>query len=244
MARCVVAAALLAAIRERGLRRLRAPTPGRAVRPRLQHSPRARRASRRRLGLAVERPDARPGARGQGARPAHRRRRLPRHRGHQLRDHRRAHHRRDQGSSRTSRTSMPIALAPGRRAEPRPPGRGGRPGDVPQLHDRSGSRRARTSGTGSPAASSRSTSRSSRRLPVDDNGFVGLGSTDDAPAVHIGAYAPQAPLVDAVVNDTWIPDLDMTRGQRPPDPHGRHRARARSASRSSRCCAAPGRRCR
>jgi hypothetical protein len=48
-----------------------------------------------------------------------------------------------------------------------------------------------------------------KRLPVDDDGFVALGSTDDAPAVHIGAYAGQAPLVDAVVNDTWIPDLDM-----------------------------------
>jgi hypothetical protein len=50
-----------------------------------------------------------------------------------------------------------------------------------------------------------------KRLPVDGNGFVGLGSTADAPAVHIGAYAPQAPLIDAVVNDTWIPDLEMKR---------------------------------
>ena len=49
-----------------------------------------------------------------------------------------------------------------------------------------------------------------KRLPVDDNDFVGLGSTADAPAVHIGAYAAQAPLIDAVVNDTWIPDLQMT----------------------------------
>jgi len=48
-----------------------------------------------------------------------------------------------------------------------------------------------------------------KRLPVDDNGFVGLGSTADAPEVHIGAYAPQAPLVDAVVNDTWIADLGL-----------------------------------
>jgi hypothetical protein len=48
-----------------------------------------------------------------------------------------------------------------------------------------------------------------KRLPVDDHDFVGLGSTDDAPAVHIGAYAQQAPLIDAVVNETWIPDLDM-----------------------------------
>jgi hypothetical protein len=49
-----------------------------------------------------------------------------------------------------------------------------------------------------------------KRLPVDDQGFVGLGSTAQAPPVHVGAYAPQAPLIDAVVNDTWIPDLDMT----------------------------------
>lgn len=51
-----------------------------------------------------------------------------------------------------------------------------------------------------------------KRLPVDGNGFVALGSTDDAPAVHIGAYAPQVPLVDAVVNESWIPDLDMVAG--------------------------------
>lgn len=51
-----------------------------------------------------------------------------------------------------------------------------------------------------------------KRLPVDGNDFVGLGSTEDAPAVHIGAYAPQAPLVDAVVNESWIPDLDMVAG--------------------------------
>ncbi|MFC7495656.1 MULTISPECIES: M15 family metallopeptidase [unclassified Nocardioides] len=50
-----------------------------------------------------------------------------------------------------------------------------------------------------------------RRLPVDD-GFIDLGSTEDAPSVHIGAHAEQAPLVDAVVNETWIPDLEMTRG--------------------------------
>ncbi|KQW47507.1 hypothetical protein ASC77_13715 [Nocardioides sp. Root1257] len=51
-----------------------------------------------------------------------------------------------------------------------------------------------------------------KKLPVDDNDFLRLGSADDAPAVHIGAYAPQALEVDAVVNDTWIPDLDLTPG--------------------------------
>jgi hypothetical protein len=51
-----------------------------------------------------------------------------------------------------------------------------------------------------------------KKLPVDDNGFLGLGSADDAPDVHIGAYAPQGLQVDVVVNDTWVPDLDLTRG--------------------------------
>ncbi len=51
-----------------------------------------------------------------------------------------------------------------------------------------------------------------KKLPVDADGFLGLGSADDAPAVHIGAYAPQTAQVDAVVNTTWIPDLDLTPG--------------------------------
>jgi hypothetical protein len=51
-----------------------------------------------------------------------------------------------------------------------------------------------------------------KKLPVDDDGFLGLGSAEDAATVHIGAYAPQALEVDAVVNDTWIRDLDLTPG--------------------------------
>ncbi len=40
------------------------------------------------------------------------------------------------------------------------------------------------------------------KLPTDEDGFVRLGSADDAPAVHIGAYAPQIEsAVDAVVNE-------------------------------------------
>ena len=42
-----------------------------------------------------------------------------------------------------------------------------------------------------------------KRLPLDDDGFLKLGVADDAPQVHIGAYAPQIPLVDAVVNEKW-----------------------------------------
>jgi len=42
-----------------------------------------------------------------------------------------------------------------------------------------------------------------KRLPLDDHGFVKLGVKDDAPQIHVGAYAPQIPLVDAVVNEKW-----------------------------------------
>jgi hypothetical protein len=47
------------------------------------------------------------------------------------------------------------------------------------------------------------------RLPTEENDFVRLGSDKDAPQVHIGAYAPQTPEVDAVVNNAWIDDLGM-----------------------------------
>jgi hypothetical protein len=48
-----------------------------------------------------------------------------------------------------------------------------------------------------------------KRLPIDKDDFLRLGSTDDAPEVHIGALAPLSPQIDAVVNDTWIPTLKM-----------------------------------
>ncbi len=51
-----------------------------------------------------------------------------------------------------------------------------------------------------------------QRAPLDADDFLALGSTADAPKVHVGAYAQQSWLVDAVVNETWIPDLGMTEG--------------------------------
>jgi hypothetical protein len=51
-----------------------------------------------------------------------------------------------------------------------------------------------------------------RRLPVDRDGYLTLGSTSDAPKVHVGAWAPQTWEVDAVVNDSWIDTLHMTPG--------------------------------
>ena len=49
-----------------------------------------------------------------------------------------------------------------------------------------------------------------KKVAKDENNFVRLGTTEDAQQVHIGALAPQAIQIDAVVNKTWIADLDMT----------------------------------
>jgi hypothetical protein len=49
------------------------------------------------------------------------------------------------------------------------------------------------------------------KLPLDDGGSLRLGSATDAPAVHVGTYVDQQPLIDAVVNETWIDTLGMTR---------------------------------
>jgi hypothetical protein len=50
-----------------------------------------------------------------------------------------------------------------------------------------------------------------KQLPADANDFVRLGTTSDAPEVHIGAYAQQSWLIDAVVNQTWTKTLGMTK---------------------------------
>lgn len=52
------------------------------------------------------------------------------------------------------------------------------------------------------------TDRLKDKLPTDALGFLTV--TPGAPAVHIGAYAPQVVQVDAVVNETWVEDLGMT----------------------------------
>jgi hypothetical protein len=46
----------------------------------------------------------------------------------------------------------------------------------------------------------------------DVEGFVKLGNDKDAERVHIGAYAPQVPQVDAVVNVRWGEELGMPLG--------------------------------
>ncbi|MGL5825872.1 MAG: M15 family metallopeptidase [Nocardioides sp.] len=43
----------------------------------------------------------------------------------------------------------------------------------------------------------------------DESGHLRLGNDQSAPEVHIGAYAPQVPQIDAVVNSTWVETLGM-----------------------------------
>ncbi|PVG82267.1 hypothetical protein DDE18_12275 [Nocardioides gansuensis] len=47
---------------------------------------------------------------------------------------------------------------------------------------------------------------------VDEQGFLKLGNDKDAPEVHIGAFAPQVPRIDAVINEKWGQDLGMPQG--------------------------------
>jgi len=50
------------------------------------------------------------------------------------------------------------------------------------------------------------------RKQVSNQGYVRLGARTGAPEVHVGAYSPQVPQVDAVVNESWIKTLGMVRG--------------------------------
>ncbi|WP_374454124.1 M15 family metallopeptidase [Nocardioides sp.] len=47
-----------------------------------------------------------------------------------------------------------------------------------------------------------------RRL-ADEDGMIRLGSDDDAPTLHVGAYTPQIPTIDMVVNTAWAEDIEM-----------------------------------
>ena len=46
----------------------------------------------------------------------------------------------------------------------------------------------------------------------DENGEIALGSAEDAPTIHIGAFVPQTIRIDAVVNEKWAEELDMELG--------------------------------
>lgn len=44
---------------------------------------------------------------------------------------------------------------------------------------------------------------------VDEDGMITLGSDDAAPSLHVGAYTPQIPTIDMVVNTAWADDIEM-----------------------------------
>lgn len=47
------------------------------------------------------------------------------------------------------------------------------------------------------------------KVQVPHDGYLRLGSSADAPKVHVGVYAPQIPQVDAIVNAKWGRALHM-----------------------------------
>jgi hypothetical protein len=47
---------------------------------------------------------------------------------------------------------------------------------------------------------------------VAKDGYVRMGAGSDAPQIHVGAFAPQIPQVDAVVNTSWVKPLGMRPG--------------------------------
>lgn len=48
-----------------------------------------------------------------------------------------------------------------------------------------------------------------KRLPLDPDGFLALDAAEDSPRIHIGAYAPQIPTIELVVNEKWGADLGI-----------------------------------
>ncbi len=53
------------------------------------------------------------------------------------------------------------------------------------------------------------TDRSVARKIQDKSGSITLGTDDEAPTIHVGAYAPQVPTIDMVVNTAWAEDIGM-----------------------------------
>lgn len=47
------------------------------------------------------------------------------------------------------------------------------------------------------------------RLPLDDAGYLEVGSGEDTRPIHVGAYAPQAGTIDVLVNAAWGETLGL-----------------------------------
>ena len=53
------------------------------------------------------------------------------------------------------------------------------------------------------------TDRSVAKRLADKGGMIRLGLNDAAPSLHVGAYTPQIPTIDMVVNTAWADDIEM-----------------------------------
>lgn len=42
-----------------------------------------------------------------------------------------------------------------------------------------------------------------KRLPLDPDGYLTLEAAEESPRIHVGAYAPQVPTIELVVNEKW-----------------------------------------
>ena len=51
-----------------------------------------------------------------------------------------------------------------------------------------------------------------KRLPTDADGYLRLGTDEDAPTIHVGAYAPQIPTIELVANQKWGEELGIPEG--------------------------------
>ena len=51
-----------------------------------------------------------------------------------------------------------------------------------------------------------------QRLPTDPDGYLRLGSDEEAPTIHVGAYAPQIPTIELVANQKWGEELGIPEG--------------------------------
>ena len=193
-------------------------TPGRrpeagAVRPRRPPAP-APRPRRPRTTT----PSPRPGPRQPG-----RARTRPTSSSPAARPSTRTPSRRSSRSKGVTSVDRHLAVRGGDR-EPGADRRRGRPGDVPDLRAAEVAELPGGLGPGGrrragPEDAAQGQGPDGRRRATSSS-----GAATDAPTVHVGAFIQQQPLIDAVVNQTWVETLGMTPRQRAA---GAHRATRR-----------------
>ncbi len=70
-------------------------------------------------------------------------------------------------------------------------------------------RRSRTPGTASPDGEIAVLDTLKRRIPLDKDGYLAVGSGEQTAPIHVGAWTAQVGTIDAVVNTAWGKALDL-----------------------------------